>query len=155
MPVIQKLRKWHFLLLGGILILMAAYLWYWDWISLGIPSPLRAEHFITILSYVLGVVVLGIFIYRLNRNQDTIMLVGMVVVNLLAVLGTTWIYRTYPAFFELLRHKSIDVYDPVYVEEWENFFIMPALVSMHIGLLVLWIESLVMYLVRKPTDNPE
>ena len=155
MPVIHKLRKWHFLLLGGILILMAAYLWYWDWISLGIPSPLRAEHFITILSYVLGVVVLGIFIYRLNRNQDTIMLVGMVVVNLLAVLGTTWIYRTYPAFFELLRHKSIDVYDPVYVEEWENFFIMPALVSMHIGLLVLWIESLVMYLVRKPTDNPE
>ena len=155
MPVIQKLRKWHFLLLGGILILMAAYLWYWDWISLGIPSPLRAEHFITILSYVLGVVVLGIFIYRLNRNQDTIMLVGMVVVNLLAVLGTTWIYRTYPAFFELLRHKSIDVYDPVYVEEWENFFIMPALVSMHIGLLALWIESLVMYLVRKPTDNPE
>ena len=155
MPVIQKLRKWHFLLLGGILILMAAYLWYWDWISLGIPSPLRAEHFITILSYVLGVVVLGIFIYRLNRNQDTIMLVGMVVVNLLAVLVTTWIYRTYPAFFELLRHKSIDVYDPVYVEEWENFFIMPALVSMHIGLLVLWIESLVMYLVRKPTDNPE
>jgi Na+(H+)/acetate symporter ActP len=155
MPVIQKLRKWHFLLLGGILILMAAYLWYWDWISLGIPSPLRAEHFITILSYVLGVVVLGIFIYRLNRNQDTIMLVGMVVVNLLAVLVTTWIYRTYPAFFELLRHKSIDVYDPVYVEEWENFFIMPALVSMHIGLLALWIESLVMYLVRKPTDNPE
>ena len=66
---------------------MAAYLWYWDWISLGIPSPLRAEHFITILSYVLGVVVLGIFIYRLNRNQDTIMLVGMVVVNLLAVSG--------------------------------------------------------------------
>jgi len=155
MPVIQKFRKWHFLLLGGILILVAAYLWYWDWISLGIPSPLRAEHCITILTYVLGVVVLGIFVIRLSRKQVTVMLIGMVAVNLLAVLVTTWIYRTYPLFFELLRHKSIDVYDPLYVEEWENFFIMPALVSMHIGLLVLWLESLVMFLVRKPTDNPE
>lgn len=155
MPVIQKLRKWHFLLLGGTLILVAAFLWYWDWVSLGIPSPLRAEHFITIFTYLLGVVVLGAFVLRLNRKQVTIMLIGMVVVNLLAVLATTWIYRTYPAFFELLRHKSIDVYDPVYVEEWENYFILPALVSMHIGLLVLWLESLVMFLVRKPTDNPE
>ena len=155
MPVIQKLRKWHFLLLGGTLILVAAFLWYWDWVSLGIPYPLRAEHFITIFTYLLGVVVLGAFILRLNRKQVTIMLIGMVVVNLLAVLVTTWIYRTYPAFFELLRHKSIDVYDPVYAEEWENYFILPALVSMHIGLLVLWLESLVMFLVRKPTDNPE
>ena len=155
MPVIQKLRKWHFLLLGGTLILVAAFLWYWDWISLGIPSPLRAEHFITILTYVLGVFVLGIFVVRLSRKQVTVMLIGMVAVNLLAVLVTTWIYRTYPLFFELLRHKSIDVYDPLYVEEWENCFIMPALVSMHIGLLVLWGGSLVMFLVRKPTDNPE
>jgi hypothetical protein len=155
MPVIQRLRKWHFLLLGGTLILVAAYLWYWDWRSLGIPSPLRAEHFITILTYVLGVVVLGIFIYRLNRKQVTIMLVGMVIVNLLAALVTTWIVRTYPLFFELIRHKSIDVYDPAYVTEWENCFIMPALTSMHIGLVVLWLESLVMFLVRKPADNPE
>ncbi len=155
MPVIEKIRKWHFLLLGVTLILVAAYLWYWDWISLGIPSPLRAEHFITILTYVVGVVVLGIFVYRLTRKQVTIMLIGLVVVNLLAVLVTVWIIRTYPAFFELIRYKSIDVYDPVYVAEWENCFIMPALVSMHIGLVVLWLESLVMFLVRKPTDNPE
>jgi hypothetical protein len=26
---------------------------------------------------------------------------------------------------------------------------------MHVGLLALWLESLVMFLVRKPTDNPE
>ena len=116
MPDIQRFRKWHFLLLGGTLILVAAYLWYWDWINLGIPSPLRAEHFITILTYILGVVVLGIFIYRLNRKQVMIMLVGMVIVNLLAVLVTTWIVRTYPLLFELLRHKSIGVYDPAYVD---------------------------------------
>lgn len=155
MPVIQKLRKWHFLLLGGTLILVAAFLWYWDWRTLGIPSPLRAEHFITILTYVLGVVVLGTFIVRLNRKQVTVMLVGMVVVNLLAALMTVWIYRTYPAFFELLRHKSIDAYDPAYVAEWETFFVTPALFSMHAGLLALWLESLVMFLVRKPTDDPE
>jgi predicted neutral ceramidase superfamily lipid hydrolase len=155
MPVIQKLRKWHFLLLGGTLILVAAFLWYWDWRTLGIPSPLRAEHFITILTYALGVIVLGIFVVRLNRKQVTIMLVGLVVVNLLAALVTVWIYRTYPTFFELLRHKSIETYDPTYVADWENFFVAPALVSMHVGLLALWLESLVMFLVRKPTDNPE
>ena len=32
---------------------------------------------------------------------------------------------------------------------------MPALASLHIGLIVLWLESLVMFLVRKPADNPE
>jgi hypothetical protein len=155
MPVIQKLRKWHFLLLGGTLILVAAFLWYWDWRTLGIPSPLRAEHFITILTYALGVIVLGIFVIRLSRKQVTIMLVGLVVVNLLAALVTVWIYRTYPALFELLRHKAIETYDPAYVADWENFFVAPALVSMHVALLALWLESLVMFLVRKPTDNPE
>ena len=155
MPVIQRLRKWHFLLLGGTLILVAAFLWYWDWRTLGIPSPLRPEHFITILAYALGVIVLGIFVIRLNRKQVTIMLVGLIVVNLLAALMTVWIYQTYPALFELLRHKSIDIYDPAYVTEWETFFIAPALVSMHVGLLALWVESLLMFLVRKPTDNPE
>ena len=155
MPAIEKLRKWHFLLLGAMLILVSAFLWYWDWRSLGIPSPLRAEHYITILTYVLGVVVLGVFVYRLNRKQLTVMLVGMIVVNLLAVLMTTWIYRTYPALFELLRHKSIETYDPAYVAEWETCFIAPALFSMHAGLVALLIESLVMFLVRKPTDDPE
>lgn len=155
MPAIEKLRKWHFLLLGAMLILVSAFLWYWDWRSLGIPSPLRAEHYITILTYVLGVVVLAVFVYRLNRKQLTVMLVGMIVVNLLAVLMTTWIYRTYPALFELLRHKSIETYDPAYVAEWETCFVTPALVSMHAGLVALLIESLVMFLVRKPTDNPE
>ncbi len=155
MPAIEKPRKWQFLLLGAMLILVSAFLWYWDWRSLGLPSPLRVEHYITILTYVLGVVVLAVFVYRLNRKQLTVMLVGMIVVNLLAVLMTTWIYRTYPALFELLRHKSIETYDPTYVAEWETCFIAPALFSMHAGLVALLIESLVMFLVRKPTDNPE
>lgn|GEM_PF-1257960 len=155
MPVIYRFRKWQFLFVGGILILTAAFLWYWDWRFLGIPSPLRAEHFITILSFVLGFVVLGLFVYRLTRQQVIIMLVGMIIVNLLAALGTLWIYRTYPAFFELLRHKSIESYEPAYVSDWRNCFLTPALYAIHTGLILLWGESLVMFLVRKPTDQPE
>lgn len=155
MPVIQKLRKWHFLLLGSTLVLIAAFLWYWDWRSLGIPAPLQPEHYITILTYVIGVLVLGLFVFRLSLKQDKIMLVALIVTNLLAALGITWIYNTYPAFFQLLRHKTLESYDPYYVEQWGNCFLTPALIALQSGLILLWVESLVMFLVRKPTDNPE
>jgi predicted neutral ceramidase superfamily lipid hydrolase len=155
MPVVQKLRKWHFLLLGCTLVLIAAFLWYWDWRSLGIPSPLRAEHYITILTYVTGVFVLGLFVFRLSRKQDTIMLLALIVTNLLATLAITWIYRSYPAFFELLRQKTLESYDPLYIEQWGKYFLTPALIAIQSGLVLLWIEALVMFLVRKPTDNPE
>lgn len=155
MPVIQKLRKWHFLLLGGTLILISAFLWYWDWRSLGIPSPLRAEHCITILCFFLGIFVLGLFIFRLTRKQVTIMLVMMIVATLASVLVTLWIGWTYPAFFELVRHKGIEGYDPAYVTEWQEYFLDPALYAINISMVLLWVESVVMYLVRKPTDQPE
>lgn len=155
MSVIRKLRKWHFLLLGGTLILVAAFLWYWDWRNLGIPKPLRAEHFITMASYLLGCIVLGIFIFRLTRRQVSIMLVGMILVNLLAALGSSWIYRTYPDFFEFLRPMGIEEYDPEYVSNWRDFFLTPGVYALHVSLLLLWVESLVMFLVRKPTDRPE
>lgn len=155
MPVIQKLRKWHFLLLGGALILIAAFLWYWDWRSLGIPSPLRAEHYITIFSFALGIFVLGLFIFRLTRKQVTIMLVMMIVATLASVLGTLWIFRTYPVFFELIRHKTIEDYSLTYVAEWQQYFLNPALYAINISMVLLWLESVAMYLVRKPTDQPE
>jgi hypothetical protein len=44
---------------------------------------------------------------------------------------------------------------PEYLSEWKAFFLTPAVYAAHIGLLVLWIESLVMFLIRKPTDDPE
>lgn len=155
MPVIQKLRKWHFLLLGGTLILISAFLWYWDWRSLGIPSPLRAEHCITILCFFLGIFVLGLFIFRLTRKQVTIMLVMMIVATVASVLATLWIGWTYPAFFELVRHKGIEGYDPAYVTEWQEYFLDPALYAINISMVLLWVESVVMYFVRKPTDQPE
>ena len=153
--MINKLRKWHFLLLGSVLILISAFLWYWDWRSLGIPSPLRAEHCITIAACVLGFVVLGIFIYRLTRRQVSIMLVGMILVNLLAAMASLWIFRTYPTFFEWLRPTAIEAYDPAYVSSWLDYFLAPALYGTHIGILLLWAESLIMFFVRKPTDQPE
>ncbi len=155
MPVIQKLRKWHFLLLGGTLVLIAAFLWYWDWRSLGIPSPIRAEQCITILTYIIGMFILGLFVFRLTRKQVTIMLVALIVTNLLAALAVTWIFQTYPAFFELLRQKSLESYDPVYIEQWGSLFLTPALIALQTGLILLWIEALVMFMIRKPTDNPE
>jgi len=154
-PVINRLRKWHFLLLGGTLILISAFLWYWDWRHLGIPSPLKPEHCITIAAFVLGVIVMGLFIYRLNLNQVRIMLVGMILVNLLAALVSLWIYQTYPAFFELLRPVAIEEYDPEYVTKWLDYFLTPAVFTLHTSLLLLWAESLVMFLIRKPTDQPE
>lgn len=155
MQVTQKLRKWHFLLLGGALILLSIYLWYWNWRSLGIPVPLRPEHCITLASYAVGIFVLGLFVVRLTRRQVTIMLVGMVMVNLLAALGTLWIFHTYPAFFSLIRPTDLAAYDPAYVQDWRTYFLTPALYIFHGGMLLLWAECLVMYFVRKPGDRPE
>jgi len=155
MAIKRKFRKWHFLLLGTLLILLAGYLWYWNWRSLGIPLPIQPEHFLTIASYVMGVFVLGVFIYRLNRKQVTIMLIGMVIVNMLAALGTLWAYRTYPTIFDLVRPSDISETTGTYLNDWKEFFMTPALYAAHAGLLVLWVESLVMFLIRKPTDDPE
>lgn len=155
MPFTQKLRKWHFLFLGSALILLAAYLWYWNWRHLGIPQPLRPEHFITLTSFIVGLFILGIFVFRLTRRQVAIMLVGLILANLIAALGSLWIYRTYPAFFDLLRPAELAEYDLEYVNNWRALFMTPALYLLHGGLLLLWIESLVMFFIRKPTDDPE
>ena len=151
----RRLRKWHFLLLGTSLVLIGLFLWYWNWRRLGIPSPIQPEHFITIVTYVTGVFVLGVFIYRLNRKQVTIMLVGMVIVNLLAALGTLWAYRTYPRIFDLLCPLEVSEASESYLMDWKDLFLTPVLYAAHAGLLLLWIESLVMFLIRKPTDTPE
>jgi len=150
----RKLRKWHFLLLGSTLVLLSAFLWYWNWRRLGIPDPLRPEHLITLATYVMGIIVLGVFIYRLTRQQVTIMLVGMIVVNLLAALLTTWIMRSYPIFFELVCPYDLSAYDPEFVSNWREFLLTPALYSLHIGLILLWVVSLVMFLIRKPGEQP-
>ena len=155
MPAPRKLHKWHFLALGVVLIYLSVYLWYWNWRSLGIPWPLKPEHFITLASFVVGFFVLVLFVVRLTRRQVTIMLVGLVLANLITALGTLWIYRTYPAFFQLIRPLEIEAYDPTYVADWENYFLAPVLYLLHGSLLLLWAESLVMYFVRKPSDRPE
>jgi DMSO reductase anchor subunit len=151
----KKLRKWHFLLLGGSLILLSAYLWYWNWRTLGIPSPLRPEHYLTMVCFVVGIGVLGLFIYRLTRRQVTIMLVMMIIANLLAALVTLWISRSIPSVFTLLCPRDYLVEDAAYLSSWRQFFLTPALYLMHGGLLVLWFVTLVMFLVRKPGDQPE
>ncbi len=155
MALKRKLRKWHFLLLGTSLVLVAAFLWYWNWRRLGIPSPIQAEHFLTIASYIMGVFVLGVFIYRLDRKQVAIMLVGMVIVNLLGALGTLWVYRSFPTIFEILCPLDISEATEAYLSDWKLYFLTPALYAIHAGLLLLWIENLVMFLIRKPTDHPE
>ena len=155
MAVTKKLRKWHFLLLAGSLMMLSVYLWYWNWRSLGLPNPLQPEHYITLLTYLVGLFVLGLFVYRLTRKQVAIMLVGMVVVTLLAALGTLWILRTYPAFFSLLTPTDLGAYDPVYIDNWREFFLTPALYLIHGGMLLIWAESLVMFFVRKPSDRPD
>lgn len=154
-PLSKKVRKWHFLLLGSALVLLSAFLWYWNWRKLGIPFPLRPEHFITLATYMVGIIVLGAFIYRLSRQQVTIMLVGMIVVNFLAALLTAWILRTYPTFFELVCPFELSAYDPEFVSDWRDFFLTPALYAMHAGLLLLWVMSLIMFLIRKPGQEPE
>ncbi len=155
LPLTRKLRKWHFLLLGSSLVLLSAFLWYWNWRKLGILFPLQPEHFITLTTYIVGVIVLAIFIYRLNKQQVTIMLVGMIAVNFLAALLTAWILRTYPTFFELVCPFELSAYDPEYVSNWRDFFLTPALYAMHVGLLLLWVMSLIMFLIRKPGQEPE
>lgn len=151
----QRFRKWHFLFLGTSLILLSAFLWYWNWRSLGVPQPLRPEHFITIAVYITGVFVLGVFIYRLNRKQAVIMLVGMVAVNMLAALLSLWIYRSFPAIFDLVCPMDLVEATPAYLEDWKSFFLTPAIYAAHIGLLILWIENLVVFLIRQPTEDPE
>lgn len=153
-PKTLILRKWHFLFLGSSLVLLAALLWYWNWREIGLPIPLRPEHFIALAAYVVGMVVLGLFVYRLRKDQVTVMLVWLIIVNVLAALVTTWIYRTYPSFFELIRPLDIQDYDPTYVVDWQRCFLTPAVYAIHAGLLLLWAESLVMFLVRRPDEEP-
>ena len=155
MPITQKLRKWHFLLLGGVLVLLSGYLWYWNWRRNGIQELVCPEHCIIVATYVVGIIVLGIFIYRLNRRQLTIMLIGSVVVNLLAVLGTVWIFRNLSTFFELVSPAELSGSGMGYIEMWRTAFLVPAIYLLHSGLILLWVVSLVMFLVRKPTDDPE
>jgi hypothetical protein len=155
MPITQKLRKWHFLALGGTLILLSIYLWYWNWRSLGIPAPLRPEHYLTAATYMVGVLVLVAFVFRLNKRQETIMLIGMVIVNLLAALVTVWIFNSFPTIFDWLCPMELSDASPEYLADWKQHFLTPALYMVHGGLLLLWVVTLVMFLVRKPTDQPE
>lgn len=155
MAMKRKLRKWHFLLLGTSLILVAIYLWYWNWRRIGIPFPIQAEHFLTFVSFITGVFVLGVFIYRLNRKQVAIMLVGMVIVNLLAALGSLWAYRSFPTIFDILCPLDSSEATAAYLSDWKAYFLTPAIYAGHAGLLILWIENLVMFLIRKPADDPE
>ena len=148
-----KLRKWHFLLLGSLLVFLAAYLWYWNWRTIGLPSPLQPEHYLTLASYVGGILILGLFIFRLRRDQVTIMLLWLVLVNVILALVTAWINRTYPYYFEVMQPFEISD-DPAYIADWYTFFLRPALWALHIGLLLLWVQSLVMFLVRKPGYEP-
>lgn len=151
----RKLRKWHFLFLGISLVFVAIFLWYWNWRRLGIPFPIQPEHFLTIVTYITGVFVLGTFIYRLNRKQVTIMLVGMVILNMLGALGSLWAYRTYPAIFDLICPIEISDATETYLSDWKTYFLTPGIYAAHAGLLLLWTESLIMFLIRKPADNPE
>lgn len=153
-PAPIKLRKWHFLFLGSALILLAAFQWYWNWRTIGLPQPLRPEHYMNLVTYVVGMGILGVFVYRLRKSQLTIFLVGLIIVILISALVTVWIYRTYPLFFELLRPMDIAEYDPVYVADWGRCFLTPVVYAVHIGLLVLFLESLVMFLVRQPGHEP-
>ena len=155
MALTRKFRKWHFLLLGTSLVAVSGFLWYWNWRRLGIPTPIQAEHFLTIATYIMGIFVLGVFIYRLNRKQVIIMLVGMVVANLLAALGSLWAYRTYPVIFDFICPLDSAEASKVYLRDWKIYFLTPALYAIHAGLLFLWIENLFMFLIRKPTDHPE
>ena len=153
-PKTVKFRKWHFLFLGTSLVLLAAFLWYWNWRVIGLPNPLRAEHYVVLASYVVGMVVLGLFIFRLTKDQVTVMLVWLIIVNLVAALVTAWIYRSYPYFFEVMRPIDRSVYNPTYVDDWLRYFLAPVIYAVHTGLLLLWAESLIMFLVRKPGDEP-
>lgn len=153
-PKNVKLRKWHFLFLGSVLVLLGAFLWYWNWRAIGLPRPLRPEHYLTLVSYVVGILILGVFIFRLTKAQVTVMLVWLIIVNLIAALVTAWIYRTYPYFFEVMRPIDTGVYEPVYVDDWRRYFLTPIVYAIHTGLLLLWMESLVMFLMRKPGDEP-
>ncbi len=149
-----NLRKWHFLFLGSALVLLAWFLWYWNWRAIGLPVPLQPEHYLPVIAYVVGVFVLGVFIFRLTKAQVTVALVWLIFVNLFLALLTAWINRETGAFFDLLRPVELSGYDPAYIADWGRFFLMPMIYAAHAGLLLLLIESLAMFLMRKPDQEP-
>lgn len=149
-----KLRKWHFLFVGSLMVFLSAFLWYWNWRTIDLPRPLRPEHYLTLAVYVVGMVVLGLFVFRLTKAQVTVFLVWLIIVNLVMALVTAWIYRSYPYFFEALRPIDIVDYDPAYVVDWGRYFLTPVVYAVHIGMMLLFAESLVMFLIRKPGDDP-
>ena len=153
-PRTINLRKWHFLFLGSALVLLAWFLWYWNWRAIGLPVPLQPEHYLTIAAYVVGVFVLCVFIFRLTKAQVTITLVWLILVNLILALVTAWIIRDARAFFDAMRPVELSEYDPAYIANWGRFFLMPMIYAAHSGLLLLLIESLVMFFIRKPDQEP-
>ena len=155
MPITQKLRKWHFLMLGSVLVFLSGYLWYWSWRRFGIPESTCPEHCIILATYLVGIIVLGIFIIRLDRKQVTIMLIGLVVVNLLAVTGTVIVFRNIQGFFNLISLPDHCGAIGEYIDSWCEDFLRPVIYLMHGGLILLWLLSLVMFLIRKPADHPE
>ncbi len=155
MPITQKLRKWHFLMLGSVLVLLSGYLWYWSWRRFGLPEVTCPEHCIILVTYIVGIAVLGIFIYRLDRRQVTIMLIGLVVVNLLLALGTLLIFRYLPSFFNLISPDEYSGFSGEAIDQWRTVFLTPVIYLLQGGLILLWLESLVMFLIRKPADHPE
>ena len=153
-PRTINLRKWHFLFLGSALVLLAWFLWYWNWRIIGLPAPLQPEHYLTIAAYVVGVFVLGVLIFRLTKAQLTVALVWLILVNLILALVTAWINRDARAFFDIMRPVETSAYDPAYITNWGRFFLMPTIYAAHAGLLALLIESLVMFFIRKPDQEP-
>lgn len=152
--MLDRLSKRHFLILGILLIAASAFLWYWDWRWLGIPAPLRAEHMITTMIYLVGLIILAIFITRLTKCQSRNTMLILLGANIITILTAWWINKTYPQFFDLIRNQPLESYDPNYISNWQNYFLNPLLFFLNTGIFVLFGLALAMFIYRKKDDQP-
>jgi hypothetical protein len=150
MPKSPHAQNWHFLLLGFLLIFLSAFLWYGNWQSTGLSDGIHPENYLTIVSFIVGFFILGIAIFWMAPNKVVNALIVLIMLNLLVALGIGLIFQNCPTIYHLLRPAESQVESPEMIGAWADCFLVPFFYALQAGLILLWLETMVLYMVRGP-----
>lgn len=150
MPNSPQDQNWHFILLGFLLVFLSAFLWYGNWQHAGMPDRIRPENYLTIVAFIVGFFILGIAIFWMAPNQVVTALIVLIMLNLLVALVIGVIFQNCPSFYHLLSPADSQMESPETISAWADCFLVPLCYALQAGLLLLWLETMVLYMVRGP-----
>ncbi len=150
MPKSPHAQNWHFVLLGFLLIFLSAFLWYGNWQSTGLSDRIHPENYLTIASFVVGFFILGIAIFWMTPNQVVNAVIVLILLNLLLALFIGVIFWNCPTIYQLLRPGESQMESRESISTWADCFLVPFFYALQAGTLLLWLETMVLYMVRSP-----